>query len=275
MEKSKKTESRGQPARGRQPVWIGALLLCGICVALNQGDTVTNMGIRDVLFGGSLGSDGILLIGVPAIFGFSLQFWLLRRKPASFTAWFPLLLSAVCLAAAEALYLSGGFSERIVSYEIWYAAFFGLFGMAAAILTELFLRQNGVFRLAAGGAAALLVILALWFWPKALGGKIDITPDNEYVWYFKGEAPEKMTVRREREELTLDLRHLKVIPAYAGPENLPYDCKWIRISDEYVLVAKGRGASYIYQYPGTMEAFDGSGLKWRTSAESAIYSSIY
>ena len=169
MEKSKKTESRGQPARGRQPVWIGALLLCGICVALNQGDTVTNMGIRDVLFGGSLGSDGILLIGVPAISGFSLQFWLLRRKPASFTAWFPLLLSAVCLAAAEALYLSGGFSEKMVSYAIWYAAFFGLFGMAAAILTELFLRQNGVFRLAAGGAAALLVILALWFWPKAFG----------------------------------------------------------------------------------------------------------
>ena len=166
---SKKTESRRQPARGRQPVWIGALLLGGICLVLNQGYTVTHLGIRDVLFGGSPGGDGILLIGVPAIFGFSLQFWLLRRKPASFAAWLPLLLSAACLAAAEALYLSGGFSEKMVSYAIWYAAFFGLFGMAAAILTEFVLRQNGAFRWATRGAAALLVILALWFWPKAFG----------------------------------------------------------------------------------------------------------
>ena len=102
-----------------------------------------------------------------------------------------------------------------------------------------------------------------------------MNPDSEYVWYFKGEAPESTAVRREREELIFHLNYLKVMPAYLDMDDLHYGSKWLRINDEYILVAKDSGCSYIFQYSGNMDAFDGSGLKWRTSSESSIYTSIY
>lgn len=256
----------------RRPVWIGALIIGVIFFALAYGNTITSWGISDVIY--ESGAMGVLVI-VPAILGFSLQILFLRKRAEKFAVWIPLLLSAVCLAVSEALYMSGDFGGMIVGAAVWYVAFFGFCGIALAILLDIVLRQKRGVRIAAGCVALTLTILAAWFWPKNLGGKIDIDPGNEYIWYFKGEAPENMTVRGELKELIFYLNYLKVMPAYSGPDELYYGSKLLRINDEYILVAKDRGCSYIYQYSGDMDAFDGNGLKWRTSSESAIYTSIY
>ena len=261
---------------GRSPARLSLLLPAAILVTLYlaNGDSSTLWAVRSLLHGGWDASLALLLL--PLALGFGLQFFLSRSPGKGWTAGIPGGIAALLLCAGEGCWAEHSWSGRILGGALWFGAAFFFLGAVLAAVLETLLRQNG--RVKAGAAAAALALLALgsWLWPKNLGGKLELDPGSEYIWYFKGEAPERVAVRRDGEELLSDLRHLKVLPALRRPENLLYGSKLCRLNGDFLLVAKDRGSSYIYRWSGPPEEFQGDGSPlWRTLSDSAVHSAIY
>lgn len=268
----------GAPQRGslgKAPkVWIGMLILLAAYVVLGlSGSTATHYGLREVVYSSGNMDYFLYAAGFPiAFFG---EFLMLQRGKRGAAVWVIPALSAVCLAVSEILWAGSGFGGSIAASILWYPGFFLFCGTLLAVFLDLVRRMDWRPRAVLLGALVVILVVIALNWPQNLSMKCNPMPGEEYVWYFKQDDPQILTRACPDTDLIAALNYLKVMPTKKTPDDLLSDCKILRISPQYVLVAKGSGSSYVYAYEGDLADFAGGKPKWKTLETSAIYSSIY
>ena len=271
--------ARQEGPRGKlSRVWIAAAVLLAAYITLSfDGETATYNGVREVLF--SSGNMDFFLYAAGFPIAFFAELILLQRGAKGFLPWLFPALSAVCLAVSEILWAGSGFGGRIAASILWYPGFFLFCGTLLAVFLDLVRRMDWRPRAVLLGALVVILVVIALNWPQNLSMKCNPMPGEEYVWYFKQDDPQILTRACPDTDLIAALNHLKVMPTKKTPDDLLSDCKILRISPQYVLVARGSGSSYVYAYEGDLSDFAGSlgsaKPKWKTPGESAIYGSIY
>ncbi|MBO4881841.1 MAG: hypothetical protein J5555_09165 [Firmicutes bacterium] len=253
--------------KGRVFLWAGVfVLICLFALTAVGEQSVTRYAIGELYSNLSF-----ILLAFPVCI---LELVLIKKKEDRwYTAVLPIVAAVLLLFSAYA-YGLGDWGGLIVGFLVWLAAFGCSIGVLAAAFIDWMIRAGSGFRNIVLVCLVLLCIVSFLMKPAALLNKINIDAGEEYLWSFQQEPAEWYPVNAERDDLIMRLRSLRVQPVLFDA-NVPVQaCKIIRLNEEYVLFARYNDVSYICRYSGPLEAFDGSGAKWKTYRNDA-YSMIY
>lgn len=260
----------GQAKAARPAVWILALalLLAALLLVLPGMDTATRELAMSVLRYGD-GAGALLLFGAA---GFGLQLWAERLRRFRRTVWLLPAFSAVLVAVSELIWQGGGW-ERLLSGFLTVFALPLMLGSSAAELFLLLCRQSARAKAAAAVALAAAVVLGFYFWPRPLGDKTEMALQARML-YFEPEEEGRWMQVRDPGALSGLLRRVKVTPCLSLPDWNGGRGVLLRLNDRCVLVARYDGSSWVCDYAGPLEEFDGGAPRWRIFGYSALYGEL-
>lgn len=201
---------------------------------------------------------------------FCVQFWLFNKHRK--LCWILPLLSALFITLGEAIWLQVGWA-RLGSGFFWMVGFPMMLGSSTAILLPALWQASCLVQGVVTGLIVLFFVSGAIFWPRHLSAKIQITPDDRLL-YFESREQSEWTQVRDKEGLVTLLSRIKVTPCLSSPSLDDKRGVMLRLNDNYVLVARHSDTSYIYEYVGDLEDFDGRNLKWKVFEFPALYSEL-
>ena len=252
----------------RPKVWMLSLplLLVGLALLLPGLDTAAQE------LAASFFQDGVIFVLVMAVLLGSgvIQLGLGRLTRFRRAVWVLPWISAVLMLLGELFWQSGGWGGRIGGIMLVTFGFPIMLGSGIAVLIPFLFARGRLVRMTAAAIAAGLILLGVIFWPSPLNSRVELSAPSRML-YFEPDGEFGWLQARDPAELMQQLKRVRVTPCLSQPVWNEVRGVLLPLSDGWMLVARYDGSSWICEYAGEPEKFDGGIARWKIFGYSALY----